>query len=133
MGWRCFSGVRTPVPSELFSKWLEPGSSSGTAINYFVEKEGNEQVGPSKKISTGLVPRSSPARSSARPLRLNGDGETHAANAPQILAANLHIHYENDHRGYFICEVDRKQMRIELRVAPIVSKASATLETAATS
>ncbi len=33
------------MPSELFSKWLEPGSSSGTAIDYFVEKKGSQQVG----------------------------------------------------------------------------------------
>jgi hypothetical protein len=33
------------VPSELFSKWLEPGSSSGEAIDYFVEKKGGQEVG----------------------------------------------------------------------------------------
>jgi len=42
---RCFCGVCTTVPSELFSKWLEPGSSSGTAIDYFVEKKISQQVG----------------------------------------------------------------------------------------
>lgn len=42
---QCLCGVRTPVPSDLFSKWLEPGSSSGTAIEYFVEKKGSQQVG----------------------------------------------------------------------------------------
>jgi hypothetical protein len=34
-----------PVPSELFSKWLESGSSSASAIDYFVEKKGSQQVG----------------------------------------------------------------------------------------
>jgi len=33
------------VPSELFSKWLEPGFPSGTAIDYFVEKKGSRKVG----------------------------------------------------------------------------------------
>lgn len=33
------------MPNELFSKWLEPGSSSGTAIDYFVEKKGSQKVG----------------------------------------------------------------------------------------
>jgi hypothetical protein len=33
------------VPSELFSKWLEPGSSSSAAIDYFVEKTGGQQLG----------------------------------------------------------------------------------------
>ncbi|MCU1249361.1 MAG: hypothetical protein JWQ49_2390 [Edaphobacter sp.] len=33
------------MPSELFSKWLEPGSSSGTAIDYFVEKKCSQKVG----------------------------------------------------------------------------------------
>jgi hypothetical protein len=45
MGLQCFSGVRTPVPSDLFSKWLEPGSSSVTAIDYFVERKSSQQVG----------------------------------------------------------------------------------------
>ena len=33
------------MPSELFSKWLERGSSSGVAIDYFVEKKGAQKVG----------------------------------------------------------------------------------------
>jgi hypothetical protein len=33
------------LSSDLFSKWLEPGSSSGAAIDYFVEKNGGQQVG----------------------------------------------------------------------------------------
>lgn len=33
------------MPSELFSKWLELGSSSGAAIDYFVEKESRQKVG----------------------------------------------------------------------------------------
>lgn len=61
-----------------------------------------------------------------------GDGETHAANAPQILAANPHICYENDHRGYFICEVNQKHMMSELRVAPMVSQPDSAVERAAT-
>ena len=55
-----------------------------------------------------------------------------AANATHILAANPHIHYENDNRGYFLCEVDKKQLRSELRVAPIVSQVSGTVEKGAT-
>ncbi len=33
------------MPSELFSKWLEPGSPSGEGIDYFVEKKGGQKVG----------------------------------------------------------------------------------------
>lgn len=60
-----------------------------------------------------------------------GDGTAHDANAPEILNANPHIHYENDYRGYFICEVTKKQMKSELRVAPIVSRPVGAVETAA--
>jgi hypothetical protein len=35
----------SPLPSPLFSKWLSPGTPSGTGIDYFVEKNGGQQVG----------------------------------------------------------------------------------------
>lgn len=64
-------------------------------------------------------------------LSSKGDGALHAPNTPQILDANPHIRYESDHRGYFLCEVTRKHMKSELRVAPIVSRSEGTVETAA--
>lgn len=33
------------MSTELFSKWLEPGSPSGAGIDYFVEKKGSQKVG----------------------------------------------------------------------------------------
>ena len=33
------------MPSELFSKWLEPGSPSAAEIDYFVEKKGAQPTG----------------------------------------------------------------------------------------
>lgn len=34
-----------PLPSPLFTKWLSPETPAGTGIDYFVEKNGSQQVG----------------------------------------------------------------------------------------
>jgi alkaline phosphatase D len=61
-------------------------------------------------------------------LSSKGDGSSHAENASQLLEANTHIHYESDHRGYFLCEVTPKRMNSELRVAPVVSQSGGGLK-----
>jgi alkaline phosphatase D len=64
-------------------------------------------------------------------LTSKGDGSTHMKNAKQICAANPHIRYDNDHRGYFLCEVTRKQIKSDLRIAPVVSRPEGDMQNAA--
>lgn len=50
-----------------------------------------------------------------------GNGAPHSPHYEQIMASNPHMVYNSFLRGYFICEVDAKAMRSELRVADKVS------------
>lgn len=37
--------IRSSLPSPLFTKWLSPKAPAGTGIDYFVEKNGSQQLG----------------------------------------------------------------------------------------
>ena len=50
-----------------------------------------------------------------------GDGAVHAEFAQQELGENPHIVYENDRRGYFICDVTPASMTSELRTVDKVT------------
>ncbi len=60
-----------------------------------------------------------------------GDGAVRSVHAEEDLAANPHLVYENNLRGYFLCEITDKKMSSELRVANKVSTQDGTMSTAA--
>ncbi len=60
-----------------------------------------------------------------------GDGAVHAEFAVQELSKNPHIAYENDLRGYFVCEVTPEAMTSELRTVEKVTALESKVSVAA--
>lgn len=60
-----------------------------------------------------------------------GDGIAKTKESDEIMAANPHIVYNLDQRGYFLCEITEKQMTSELRVADRVTVPDGSISTAA--
>jgi alkaline phosphatase D len=60
-----------------------------------------------------------------------GDGVAKTKYSDENLAANPHIVYNNDQRGYFVCEIIGKQMISELRMADKVTSRDGKMSTAA--
>jgi alkaline phosphatase D len=60
-----------------------------------------------------------------------GDGVAKTKFSDENLADNPHIVYNNDQRGYFLCEITEKQMISELRVADKVTSRDGKITTAA--
>ncbi len=60
-----------------------------------------------------------------------GDGVARTRFSDEELRDNPHIVYNNDLRGYFLCELDAKEMRSELRTVDKVTSMDGTVTTAA--